>query len=116
MVGKGIVYDTGGLSIKATAGMCGMKFDKGRVTRRDMYSYFILGGACASLQAFSLIVQQSLNITVHSLLCLAGNNPFFSNSHQRTQWVPIPFVMTTSSLSTLEKVSRLTTRMQKVFL
>jgi probable aminopeptidase NPEPL1 len=29
LVGKGIVYDTGGLSIKGTAGMCGMKHDMG---------------------------------------------------------------------------------------
>ena len=59
LVGKGIVYDTGGLSIKATAGMCEMKFDK--------------GGACAALQAFSVIVQQKLQVTTHSLLCLAEN-------------------------------------------
>jgi probable aminopeptidase NPEPL1 len=41
MVGKGIVYDTGGLSIKNTAGMCGMKHDK--------------GGACAILNAFKVL-------------------------------------------------------------
>ena len=29
LVGKGIVYDTGGLSLKNTAGMCGMKHDMG---------------------------------------------------------------------------------------
>lgn len=35
LVGKGIVYDTGGLSIKSTANMCAMKFDK---VRRTIYT------------------------------------------------------------------------------
>jgi probable aminopeptidase NPEPL1 len=29
LVGKGIVYDTGGLAIKSKTGMCGMKSDMG---------------------------------------------------------------------------------------
>ncbi|KAJ3371991.1 putative aminopeptidase npepl1, partial [Kappamyces sp. JEL0680] len=60
MVGKGIVYDTGGLSIKSTAGMSEMKFDK--------------GGACAVLNAFDVMVQQGLSVNVHGLLCLAENS------------------------------------------
>eukprot|EP00934_Nitzschia_sp_Nitz4_P004401 Nitzschia sp. Nitz4//scaffold59_size112058//70731//72556//NITZ4_004114-RA/size112058-snap-gene-0.85-mRNA-1//-1//CDS//3329555138//4391//frame0 len=61
MVGKGIVYDTGGLSIKPKLGMPGMK--------RDM------GGAAAILGAFTAAATQGLaeHRPIHAILCLAEN-------------------------------------------
>ena len=59
LVGKGIVYDTGGLSLKPTSSMCTMKGD--------------MGGAAAVFNAFSAIVENKLKVNVHSLLCLAEN-------------------------------------------
>jgi len=63
MVGKGIVYDTGGLSIKTKEGMPGMK--------RDM------GGAAAVLQAFDVAVRDGLpasgGYNLYAILCLAEN-------------------------------------------
>eukprot|EP01116_Phalansterium_solitarium_P024127 TRINITY_DN8743_c0_g1_i1.p1 TRINITY_DN8743_c0_g1~~TRINITY_DN8743_c0_g1_i1.p1 ORF type:complete len:506 (-),score=179.10 TRINITY_DN8743_c0_g1_i1:194-1711(-) len=59
-VGKGIVYDTGGLSLKGPEFMVGMK--------RDM------GGAAAILSAFVAAVSSSaLDYTLHAVLCLAEN-------------------------------------------
>ncbi|GFR76493.1 seminal fluid protein [Elysia marginata] len=58
-VGKGIVFDTGGLCIKAKAGMCGMKRD--------------CGGAAAVLAAFKTAVKLGFNQTLHAILCLADN-------------------------------------------
>ena len=61
MVGKGIVYDTGGLSIKSKDGMPGMKKD--------------MGGAAGILGAWrSLALQGALKQPVHALLCLAENS------------------------------------------
>lgn len=58
--GKGIVYDTGGLSIKSKDGMPGMK--------RDM------GGAAAVLGAFAAVVQsQAVSKPLHAVLCIAEN-------------------------------------------
>lgn len=51
-VGKGIVYDTGGLCIKSRAGMCGMKQD--------------CGGAAGVLGAFYTAVKMVLNLTLSS--------------------------------------------------
>jgi probable aminopeptidase NPEPL1 len=60
MVGKGIVYDTGGLSIKTKEGMPGMK--------RDM------GGAAALLSAFVCVATSGMSTKpVHCILCLAEN-------------------------------------------
>lgn len=59
-VGKGIVYDTGGLSIKSKTGMPGMKAD--------------MGGAAAVLAAFSVAASSSPSVRVHALLCLAENS------------------------------------------
>lgn len=64
MVGKGIVFDTGGLQIKPKPTMPGMK--------RDM------GGAAAVLSAFGAFVrsapyQPAVNRPVHAILCLAEN-------------------------------------------
>ncbi|CAH0686733.1 unnamed protein product [Chilo suppressalis] len=58
-VGKGIVYDTGGLSIKARTSMVGMKGD--------------CGGAAAVLAAFSAAVKAKPMVNLHAVLCLAEN-------------------------------------------
>lgn len=58
-IGKGIVYDTGGLSLKIGGNMCGMKSD--------------MGGAGAILAAFEALSTVGSNDTVHALLCLADN-------------------------------------------
>mmetsp|Transcript_32942 Transcript_32942/g.72338 ORF Transcript_32942/g.72338 Transcript_32942/m.72338 type:complete len:561 (-) Transcript_32942:992-2674(-) len=60
LVGKGIVYDTGGLALKSKTGMCGMKAD--------------MGGAAALLGAFEAAVAIGTGDTaVHLVLCLAEN-------------------------------------------
>ena len=60
MVGKGIVYDTGGLSIKLPPNMCSMKTD--------------MGGSAACLGAFDCLVRKGgLRVPVHALLCIAEN-------------------------------------------
>jgi probable aminopeptidase NPEPL1 len=61
MVGKGVVFDTGGLQIKNKPGMLGMK--------RDM------GGAAAVLSAFGVTVwsQRQFHRPLHAVLCLAEN-------------------------------------------
>eukprot|EP00039_Didymoeca_costata_P020072 m.339965 g.339965 ORF g.339965 m.339965 type:complete len:525 (-) comp19056_c0_seq1:145-1719(-) len=58
-VGKGIVYDTGGLSIKTKTGMPGMK--------RDM------GGAGAILEAFLAAAKAGPQNELYAILCLAEN-------------------------------------------
>lgn len=60
MVGKGIVYDTGGLSIKGKTFMPGMKID--------------MGGAAGLLFAFKQLVQSGFNQNLYCLLCLAENS------------------------------------------
>lgn len=59
LVGKGIVYDTGGLSLKVGGGMCGMKMD--------------LGGCAAVLAAFEGAVRLGCPRPLHALLCVAEN-------------------------------------------
>ncbi|XP_060807419.1 probable aminopeptidase NPEPL1 isoform X1 [Amyelois transitella] len=58
-VGKGIVYDTGGLSIKARTSMVGMKGD--------------CAGAAAVLGAFAVAVKSQPTANLHCVLCLAEN-------------------------------------------
>ncbi|XP_049724902.1 probable aminopeptidase NPEPL1 isoform X2 [Elephas maximus indicus] len=58
-VGKGIVYDTGGLSIKGKTTMPGMKRD--------------CGGAAAILGAFRAAVKQGFKDNLHAVFCLAEN-------------------------------------------
>ncbi|XP_010879442.1 probable aminopeptidase NPEPL1 [Esox lucius] len=58
-VGKGIVYDTGGLSIKGKTNMPGMKRD--------------CGGAAAILGAFKATVKQGFKDNLHAVFCLAEN-------------------------------------------
>jgi probable aminopeptidase NPEPL1 len=61
LVGKGIVFDTGGLQIKTKPTMPGMK--------RDM------GGAAAILSAFGACVRSKKPVSrpLHAILCLAEN-------------------------------------------
>jgi len=59
-VGKGIVYDTGGLSMKEPTTMVGMK--------RDM------GGAAAMLSAFEAMVHIGCRVPLHAILCVAENS------------------------------------------
>jgi len=59
LVGKGIVYDTGGLAIKSRDGMCGMKGD--------------MGGSAGLLGAFFAAVRLGVNRKLHCVLCLAEN-------------------------------------------
>jgi probable aminopeptidase NPEPL1 len=58
-VGKGIVYDTGGLSIKGKANMPGMKAD--------------MGGSAAVLGAFWAAAKSGARQRIHAVLCLAEN-------------------------------------------
>ena len=58
-VGKGIVYDTGGLSIKGKTAMPGMKRD--------------CGGAAGILGAFYAAVKQGFDQNLHAVFCLAEN-------------------------------------------
>jgi hypothetical protein len=60
LVGKGIVYDSGGYSIKSKTGMPGMKMD--------------MGGAAALLGAFATLVGTGgFTRTLHLVLCCAAN-------------------------------------------
>jgi probable aminopeptidase NPEPL1 len=59
LVGKGIVYDTGGLSLKSKSGMCGMKSD--------------MGGSAALLGAFVSAVRLRVPKKITLILCLAEN-------------------------------------------
>ena len=59
LVGKGIVYDTGGLSIKTKTGMPGMKAD--------------MGGAAAVLAGFRALMRRGTHHRVIAILCLAEN-------------------------------------------
>lgn len=59
LVGKGIVYDTGGLAIKSREGMRGMK--------RDM------GGAAAVFGGFVALAMIDAPVEVSCILCLADN-------------------------------------------
>lgn len=58
-VGKGIVYDSGGLSIKNKTGLPSMKGD--------------MGGAAAVLGAFKAAVKLKVPYEIHAILCLAEN-------------------------------------------
>jgi leucyl aminopeptidase len=61
LVGKGITFDTGGISIKPSSGMWEMKAD--------------MSGAAAVLAAMTLIAQQQPALRVTGYLCLAENMP-----------------------------------------
>jgi probable aminopeptidase NPEPL1 len=59
LVGKGVTYDTGGLSLKVGGGMVGMKGD--------------MGGAAAVLGAFRTLASSGIKKRVSALLCIAEN-------------------------------------------
>jgi len=59
LVGKGILYDTGGLSLKPKDGMSGMKHD--------------MGGAAGLLGAFLAAVKLNVNQRLKLILCVAEN-------------------------------------------
>jgi leucyl aminopeptidase len=61
LVGKGITFDTGGISIKPAASMVGMKYD--------------MTGAATVYQAILAIASLKLPVRVTSYLCLAENMP-----------------------------------------
>ncbi|WP_091233873.1 leucyl aminopeptidase [Microbacterium sp. 3J1] len=61
LVGKGITFDTGGLSLKPAASMVGMKFD--------------MAGAATSLAAVRAIASLALPVRVTAWLCITDNMP-----------------------------------------
>jgi len=61
LVGKGITFDTGGLSLKPAAGMVGMKFD--------------MAGAATVLAAIRAIAALRLPVRVTAWMCIADNMP-----------------------------------------
>ena len=58
-VGKGVLYDTGGLALKPKAGMSGMKMD--------------MGGSAGVLGAFEAAARCGLHEDLTAILCLAEN-------------------------------------------
>lgn len=60
LVGKGIVYDTGGLSIKPTDGMCNMKSD--------------MAGSAGVIAGFEAMVTNGFSENLYALLCIAENS------------------------------------------
>jgi leucyl aminopeptidase len=61
LVGKGITYDTGGLSLKPAASMLGMKYD--------------MTGAATILNAIIAIARLKVKVHTTAYLCLAENMP-----------------------------------------
>ncbi|SJN23578.1 Cytosol aminopeptidase PepA [Microbacterium esteraromaticum] len=61
LVGKGITFDTGGLSLKPAAGMVGMKFD--------------MAGSATILAAIRAIAALELPVRVTAWMCIADNMP-----------------------------------------
>jgi leucyl aminopeptidase len=61
LVGKGVTFDSGGLSLKTNDGMLGMKAD--------------MAGAAAVLSAVTVIAEEKLPIEVHALAACTENMP-----------------------------------------
>lgn len=61
LVGKGITFDTGGLSLKPASGMLGMKYD--------------MTGAATALAVICAIAELQMPIAVTAWLCIAENMP-----------------------------------------
>ena len=61
LVGKGITFDTGGLSLKPAESMVGMKYD--------------MAGAATVMAAVLAIAEQKLALDVTAILCVAENMP-----------------------------------------
>jgi len=81
LVGKGITFDTGGISLKPSSSMETMKMD--------------MGGAAATLATMLAVAELGLPVRVTGLLCLAENMP--SGTAQR-----VSDVMTTRDGTTVE--------------
>ncbi|MFP4456720.1 MAG: leucyl aminopeptidase [Clostridia bacterium] len=67
LVGKGITYDSGGLSLKKSDGMSTMKTD--------------MGGSAAVIGAMSAIAKQKLNVNVVSVVAACENIPSSKSYH-----------------------------------
>lgn len=61
LVGKGVTFDSGGLSLKTTEGMLDMKSD--------------MAGAAAVLSALLLVAEENLPVEVHALAACTENMP-----------------------------------------
>lgn len=61
LVGKGVTFDSGGLSLKTNDGMMGMKAD--------------MAGAAAVLSAMTVIAEENLPVEVHALAACTENMP-----------------------------------------
>jgi leucyl aminopeptidase len=61
IVGKGVTFDTGGISLKPSAGMWEMKCD--------------MAGAATALASLCAIAELKLPVNVSAVLCLAENRP-----------------------------------------
>lgn len=61
LVGKGITFDTGGLSLKSGPGMIGMKYD--------------MTGAATALAVIRALAEKNVKLKVTAWLCLAENMP-----------------------------------------
>lgn len=61
LIGKGITFDTGGLSLKSGAGMIGMKYD--------------MTGAATALAVMRALAEKKVKLQVTAWLCLAENMP-----------------------------------------
>jgi leucyl aminopeptidase len=61
IVGKGITFDTGGLTLKSGGGMVGMKYD--------------MTGAATALAVLEALARNEVNVHVTAWLCLAENMP-----------------------------------------
>jgi len=61
LVGKGITFDTGGLSLKPAASMLGMKYD--------------MTGSAVVLQSIVAIAELGLKVDVDAYMCIAENMP-----------------------------------------
>jgi len=91
LVGKGITFDTGGISIKPNASMLTMKMD--------------MGGAAAVLATVRAVADLRLPITVTAVACLAENMP--SGSAQRPGDVIRPYGGTTVEVLNTDAEGRL---------
>ena len=61
LVGKGVTFDTGGISLKPSGDMHEMKYD--------------MSGACAALHSIAAIAEQGLNLKVVAAMGLVKNMP-----------------------------------------
>ena len=61
LVGKGITFDTGGLSLKPAASMVGMKYD--------------MAGSATVLAVLAAVATQRMDVRVTAYLCIADNMP-----------------------------------------